>query len=187
MNGALYPESELGVDDDQSVSTIEGEPRSVAADGVGKDAIGRLTDGQKACLRLVRENRTSKDIGRILELSPHTVDMRIRAAMRILATGSRAEAAREFAAYEAADSPVIDGTMVASAAQTSPDAVTGPQTSASNGSNEEWAWDQVKLPWGSLNTMSTIERVAWMAGLVTSSTVVFSLIVMILKSIKPAL
>ena len=53
-----------------------------------------LTDGQRDCLRLVYNHMKSKDIARVLGVSPHTVDMRLRTAMRTLGVGSRIEAAR---------------------------------------------------------------------------------------------
>lgn len=53
-----------------------------------------LTDGQRDCLRLVYNHMTSKDIARVLGVSPHTVDMRLRTAMKTLSVGSRIEAAR---------------------------------------------------------------------------------------------
>ncbi|MBC7505477.1 MAG: helix-turn-helix transcriptional regulator [Sandarakinorhabdus sp.] len=53
-----------------------------------------LTEGQRDCLRLVYNHMKSKDIARILGLSPHTVDMRLRTAMRTLGVTSRIEAAR---------------------------------------------------------------------------------------------
>ncbi|MFZ4109046.1 MAG: helix-turn-helix transcriptional regulator, partial [Polymorphobacter sp.] len=56
--------------------------------------IASLTDGQRDCLRYVYSHMTSKDIARILQVSPHTVDMRLRTAMKTLAVGSRIEAAR---------------------------------------------------------------------------------------------
>lgn len=59
-----------------------------------------LSDGQRACLRLVLGHLNSKEIGRELDISPHTVDQRLRGAMRILNAGSRFEAARKFAEYE---------------------------------------------------------------------------------------
>ena len=58
------------------------------------DAISQLTDGQRDCLRLVYRHMTSKDIARALGVSPHTVDMRLRTAMKTLSVGSRIEAAR---------------------------------------------------------------------------------------------
>ena len=53
-----------------------------------------LTDGQRDCLRLVYNHMKSKDIARVLGVSPHTVDMRLRTAMRTLGVASRIEAAR---------------------------------------------------------------------------------------------
>jgi len=56
--------------------------------------LAALTDGQRDCLRLVYNHLTSKDIARVLGVSPHTVDMRLRTAMKTLSVGSRIEAAR---------------------------------------------------------------------------------------------
>ena len=53
-----------------------------------------LSDGQRDCLRLVYNHMKSKDIARALGVSPHTVDMRLRTAMRTLGVTSRIEAAR---------------------------------------------------------------------------------------------
>lgn len=58
------------------------------------DRIGRLSDGQRDCLRLVAEHRSSKEIARLLSISPHTVDQRLKRAVSILAVTSRFEAAR---------------------------------------------------------------------------------------------
>ncbi len=59
-----------------------------------------LTEGQKACLRLVDDHHTSKEIARILGISPFTVDQRLDAARRKLDALSRKDAAKIFAAME---------------------------------------------------------------------------------------
>jgi DNA-binding CsgD family transcriptional regulator len=59
-----------------------------------------LTEGQKACLRLVDDHHTSKEIARILGISPFTVDQRLDAARRKLQAASRKDAAKLFAAIE---------------------------------------------------------------------------------------
>jgi DNA-binding CsgD family transcriptional regulator len=64
------------------------------------ERLARLTPGQRTCLRLVHQRLTSKDIARELEISPHTVDQRLRQAIEILGVSSRVEAARIFAAQE---------------------------------------------------------------------------------------
>lgn len=63
-------------------------------------ALQSLTDGQKDCLRLVNEHRTSKEIARILHISPFTVDQRLDAAKAKLGARNRKEAARVFAEVE---------------------------------------------------------------------------------------
>lgn len=59
-----------------------------------------LTEGQKACLRLVDDHHTSKEIARKLGISPFTVDQRLDAARRKLRAASRKDAAKIFAAME---------------------------------------------------------------------------------------
>ncbi len=60
----------------------------------------KLNDGQRKCLRLVLAHLNSKEIGRKLDISPHTVDQRLRQAMKTFGASSRFEAARKFAEYE---------------------------------------------------------------------------------------
>jgi DNA-binding CsgD family transcriptional regulator len=62
----------------------------------------KLNKGQRQCLRLVLAHLNSKEIGRKLDISPHTVDQRLRQAMRTLSTNTRFEAARKFAEHEGA-------------------------------------------------------------------------------------
>lgn len=63
----------------------------------------KLNDGQRECLRLVLAHLNSKEIGRKLGVSPHTVDQRLRQAMKVLGASSRFEAARKFALHERTD------------------------------------------------------------------------------------
>lgn len=64
------------------------------------DRLAKLTEGQKACLRGVLRHMSSKDIARELDISPHTVDQRLRLAMRALGAGSRVQAAFMLARVE---------------------------------------------------------------------------------------
>ena len=59
-----------------------------------------LTEGEKACLRLVDDHQTSKEIARKLGISPFTVDQRLDAARRKLDAPSRKDAAKMFADME---------------------------------------------------------------------------------------
>jgi DNA-binding CsgD family transcriptional regulator len=58
------------------------------------EQITKLTDSQRAYLRLVLEHRSSKEIAQQFGISAHTVDKRIKEAMRILGVSSRIEAAK---------------------------------------------------------------------------------------------
>lgn len=58
------------------------------------DRVGRLSDGQLEVLRLVADHRNSKEIAAELDISPHTVDQRVRLALQILGVARRQEAAR---------------------------------------------------------------------------------------------
>jgi len=55
--------------------------------------VERLTAGQRACLDLVDDHATSKEIALRLGISRHTVDARLRQAMQTLGVTSRREAA----------------------------------------------------------------------------------------------
>ena len=56
--------------------------------------VARLTNGQLDCLRLVDQLLSSKEIAAKLNISPHTVDQRIRQALQILGVDRRNQAAR---------------------------------------------------------------------------------------------
>src|SRR5947209_1373133 len=69
-----------------------------AGDDAAHDAIAqrvaRLSQGQLDCLRLVDQHLSSKEIAAELNISPHTVDQRIRQALQILGVERRSQAAR---------------------------------------------------------------------------------------------
>ena len=60
--------------------------------------VARLSEGQRQCLMLVNQHRSSKEIALELGISPHTVDQRVRQALQILGVDKRGEAARMVAA-----------------------------------------------------------------------------------------
>lgn len=98
------------------------------------DRLAKLTDGQKECLRLVYRHMSSKDIARELGISPHSVDARLRSAIRAMGVATRTDAALRLAAHEAGapyQSPVYQSPHVAAAAASvmlGPDNDTGPNT-----------------------------------------------------------
>jgi len=64
-----------------------------------KDRIARLTQGQLDCLRLVDQHLSSKEIATELDISPHTVDQRVRQALHTLGVERRTQAARLVAQF----------------------------------------------------------------------------------------
>lgn len=58
--------------------------------------LSSLTDKQRAVLDLLVEHKSSKEIARILGISPYTVDQRIMASRQKLGVSSRGEAARTY-------------------------------------------------------------------------------------------
>jgi DNA-binding CsgD family transcriptional regulator len=68
------------------------EPPAAAAEI--QQRVDRLTAGQLDCLRLVDQHLSSKEIASELNISPHTVDQRIRQALQILGVERRTQAAR---------------------------------------------------------------------------------------------
>jgi len=60
-----------------------------------------LSEGQKACLRLVAQGMSSKEIAKALGLTPQTVDTYVKTSMARLGASNRREAARMLVADEA--------------------------------------------------------------------------------------
>ncbi len=61
----------------------------------------RLTEKHRACLDLLLDHRTSKQIARILDISKPTVDQRLAAARVILGASDRGDAAFRYARLKA--------------------------------------------------------------------------------------
>src|SRR3546814_18812442 len=67
-------------------------------DNGNKGKIATLNQGQIDCLRFVHAGLASKEIARLLNISPHTVDARLKSACGKLGTKSRFQAASILAA-----------------------------------------------------------------------------------------
>ena len=76
------------------------EPRDEGNEALIAARVARLTPGQLDCLRLVDQHLNSKEIAAELQISPHTVDQRIRQSLVILGVERRAQAARIVAQQE---------------------------------------------------------------------------------------
>lgn len=95
-----------------------------------------LPEGQKACLRLVAQGMSSKEIAKALDLTPHTVDTYLKASMARLGATNRRDAARMFVASEAEDGSQNLGSPTQALADPAP----GPDQSASTGRQGWLSW-----------------------------------------------
>ena len=64
------------------------------------ERVARLSRGQLDCLLLVDQHLSSKEIAAELQISPHTVDQRIRGALHALGVERRTQAARIVACHQ---------------------------------------------------------------------------------------
>lgn len=117
--------------------------------------ISKLTDSQRAYLRLVLEHRSSKEIAQQFGISAHTVDKRIKEAMRILGVSSRIEAARML---QSVDNP-------ASAVSYSTGASASPPAAPADRRERGFP---LPFPTSSQpsNELSLLQRAGWMIGLI---------------------
>src|SRR5436305_7108060 len=92
---------EVGITLEESDGAPEAGPgmRGSATDDIMAERVARLSPGQLDCLRLVDQLLASKEIATELNISPHTVDQRIRQALQILGVERRNQAARIVSQY----------------------------------------------------------------------------------------
>jgi DNA-binding CsgD family transcriptional regulator len=84
------------------VEPVGGPSSSSVADRAALERFARLSSGQLEVLRLVNRHLSSKEIAAELGISSHTVDQRVRGAIRALGVTRRSEAARLIGLFETA-------------------------------------------------------------------------------------
>jgi DNA-binding CsgD family transcriptional regulator len=127
--------------------------------------LDRLTETQKLCLRHVYEHLTSKDIARLLDSSPHTVDTHIRSAQRILRVNSRFEAARMLHAFETGKKRTLSSASSQLVSAAPSVTVLSPPASASREStNTSVRTKLLPLPdfWGDEHDLGNGAKFGWM-------------------------
>ena len=87
------------LDDTASGADFGQQPETSAPNDELRRRVEKLSQGQLDCLRLVNQHLSSKEIAGELNISPHTVDQRIRQSLQILGVERRAQAARLVAQY----------------------------------------------------------------------------------------
>jgi DNA-binding CsgD family transcriptional regulator len=114
------------------------------------EQISRLTESQRTYLRLVLEHRSSKEIAQQYGISAHTVDKRIKEAMRILGVSTRIDAARILQSRETVS--------VSPGKQESP--------ATADAQRERAIPLPFPTPTRPENNMSLLQRAGWMVGLI---------------------
>ena len=88
---AVFPESSSPDDSDFGLEDTASKVRAAAA-----AQLDSLTAAQTDVMQRVVQHMTSKEIARDLQISPNTVDQRVKAALPKLGASDRADAARRF-------------------------------------------------------------------------------------------
>lgn len=141
-----------------------------------EDALARVTEGQRACLRLVLHHMSSKEIARALGISRHTVDQRLKLAMRELGATSRVEAAKRFAALAGAaehqslacQSPDIEASGV------SPSLAAFPRERPVRG----------RAPLQEARHHESLHRIGWIAAIAAGAAIAFAALFMGLNALS---
>ena len=144
-------------------------------------SFAELTEGQKACLRLVDDHLTSKEIARILGISRFTVDQRLDAARRKLKAATRKDAAKILASLEKSG---LSDPFVYEAQQLEPAQLPASQTTPPNRAGQVAAKlsSLVSVPpiGGERHELSTKEILFQSLNIAFFSTVVIAFVVVLL-------
>jgi DNA-binding CsgD family transcriptional regulator len=161
----------------------DAEPTSIPA------PLASLSKGQVEVLALVAQYKSSKEIARALNISPNTVDQRLKRVQALLGTNGRFEAARLYTSamrgggtpelwgdlvYQPSDLSSASDPAIAAASAGLEDRTVGgatfmrqPQASLANGFrswDEERSWTSIFLEAGRPNELSWLARTAVVGG-----------------------
>jgi len=155
--------------------------------------VARLSEGQRECLRMVYRHMETKEIARILGISPDGVTQRIKTAMRILGVDRRRDAAHILAEAEGTDSypplvhPPRDIAIAPEPATFAP-STGGNWHSGSSGEamKEDQAVFRTELPRSALplpiggarpDDVGMLKRLAWIAGIAIGTALAFGALI----------
>lgn len=159
--------------------------------------IESLSEGQRACLRLVHQHKTSKTIARELSISKYTVDQRVERACRTLGAAGRGQAALMLAEYERqtlSERVVYDPVDIADPLPRTPSIepqaetfsnepqvaqVQAAYTAQPRNPGSQWS---VGVPQGSADDLSIAQRVKWIVQLMISIIIAVLVLLAIAKA-----
>jgi DNA-binding CsgD family transcriptional regulator len=159
------------------------------------DRAARLSEGQRECLRMVYRHMETKEIARVLGLSPDGVTQRIKTAMRILGVDRRRDAALLLAQHEGTEPypPLVYPSRdiaIAPDPSTFGPSIEGGRPSGSSGEamrEEQVAFEAIPLARGPAlplpiggarpNDVGWGRRLAWIAGITIGIALAFGALV----------
>ena len=159
------------------------------------DRVARLSEGQRECLRMVYRHMETKEIARVLGLSPDGVTQRIKTAMRILGVDRRRDAALLLAQHEGTEPypPLVYPSRDIAIAPDPPTfrpSIEGGRPSGSSGEamrEEQVAFEAIHLARGPAlplpiggarpNDVGWGKRLAWIAGITIGIALAFGALV----------
>ncbi|HMJ93089.1 MAG TPA: helix-turn-helix transcriptional regulator [Allosphingosinicella sp.] len=125
-----------------------------------------MTEGQRDCLRMVLQHKSSKEIARDLGISPHTVDQRLKQAMRHLGASSRVEAAKRLAALEGQDEYQ---SLACQAPDIEDEAIPNPQPAATKGERAD-----PPSPERENGNHASLQRTGWIVAIVAGAAIILA-------------
>jgi DNA-binding CsgD family transcriptional regulator len=135
--------------------------------------LDQLNEGQRSCLRLVLGHKNSKEIARELNVSPHTVDQRLRVAIRVLDASSRFEAARKFAEIDPEPLPAeAYQSLIYQRPDVAETVIGGDIAIAAEHPADSLRWPLPSYR-GERNQLTTAERLGWIIVIAIGSAVSF--------------
>jgi len=130
------------------------------------DRLEQLTDRERACLRLVGQGLSSKEIAVELGISHHTVDLYLKRSLKALGVASRREAARLLRQADANSHSQQLGIQPAALAQPVPIAVIPAPIRTEPAS-------RFRVPFlrqgRQINDLTTVQRLVWIAVLAVAA------------------
>lgn len=128
------------------------------------DRPSHLTVRERECLHLVAHGRSSKEIAASLGISPHTVDLHVKRAIKALGAASRRDAARMLEASEQPSDGFVRGLVTQSQNLAEPPAEVALSSHIRN--ERGFSFDLPFLRQGrQTNDLTAIQRLGWIGAL----------------------
>ena len=128
------------------------------------DRPSQLTARERECLRLVANGRSSKEIAASLGISPHTVDLHVKRAIKALGAASRRDAARMLESHEQLPLDPVRGLVTQSQQLAEPPENAAPSFSFRNERGLALSFPFLRQG-RQTNDLTSMQRIGWIGAL----------------------